>query len=279
MVLQGRSVGGGTTVNWTSSFRTPERTLRAVGRAPRRARAGRGHAGPALRGRRGAADDRPRQPRRRQPQQPQALGGRRQAGLEARAHPPQRQGLRAPRLLRDGLPARRQAVGAHDLPGRRRRRRRRRLRRLPRARWSRPIAARARGVVAEVLDRESDRPRGRLVAYARRGVVLAGGAINTPALLLRSKAGTGSGQVGRRTFLHPTVPLIAFYDQPIEAFYGAAAVGGRPPLRRSRRARRLLLRDRARSTRCWPRWPSPASATRTARSSSGCRTRRRPSPC
>ena len=28
MVLQGRSVGGGTTVNWTSSFRTPEATLR-----------------------------------------------------------------------------------------------------------------------------------------------------------------------------------------------------------------------------------------------------------
>ena len=79
---------------------------------------------------------------------------------------------------------------------------------------------RARAVVADVLDRATDRPRGRLVVYARRGVVLAGGAINTPALLLRSKAGTDSGQVGRRTFLHPTVPLIAFYDQPIEAFYG-----------------------------------------------------------
>ena len=25
MILQGRTVGGGTTVNWTSSFRTPER--------------------------------------------------------------------------------------------------------------------------------------------------------------------------------------------------------------------------------------------------------------
>ncbi len=79
---------------------------------------------------------------------------------------------------------------------------------------------RARAVVAEVLDCATDRPRARFVAYARRGIVLAGGAINTPALLLRSKAGTDSGQVGRRTFLHPTVPVIAFYDQPIEAFYG-----------------------------------------------------------
>jgi choline dehydrogenase-like flavoprotein len=50
--------------------------------------------------------------------------------------------------------------------------------------------------------------------------VLAGGAINTPALLLRSKAGTDSGLVGKRTFLHPTVPIVAFYDQPVEAFYG-----------------------------------------------------------
>jgi choline dehydrogenase-like flavoprotein len=56
--------------------------------------------------------------------------------------------------------------------------------------------------------------------YARRGVVLAGGAINTPALLLRSKIVNASDAVGRRTFLHPTVPLLAFYDEPIEGFYG-----------------------------------------------------------
>jgi choline dehydrogenase-like flavoprotein len=80
---------------------------------------------------------------------------------------------------------------------------------------------RVRGVIAEVVDRETDRTRGRLVAYARRGVVLAGGAINTPAFLLRAHAGADSGLVGRRTFLHPTVPVIAFYDQPVEAFYGA----------------------------------------------------------
>ena len=31
MILQGRSVGGGTTVNWTSSFRTPERDAARCG--------------------------------------------------------------------------------------------------------------------------------------------------------------------------------------------------------------------------------------------------------
>jgi choline dehydrogenase-like flavoprotein len=90
-----------------------------------------------------------------------------------------------------------------------------------RARLVETDRGRARAVVAEVLDRETDRPRGRFVVHARRGVLLAAGAINTPALLLRSKAGTGSGVVGKRTFLHPSVPLTAFYDEPVEPFYGA----------------------------------------------------------
>ncbi len=55
LILQGRSVGGGTTVNWTSSFRTPERTLAPLGGPSRRARARRGHAGAALRRGRDAA--------------------------------------------------------------------------------------------------------------------------------------------------------------------------------------------------------------------------------
>jgi choline dehydrogenase-like flavoprotein len=81
---------------------------------------------------------------------------------------------------------------------------------------------RARAVVIDPLDRASDRPTGRrMVLHAKRGVVLAGGAINTPALLLRSHVGNGSGQVGRRTFLHPTVPLVALHPEPIEGFYGA----------------------------------------------------------
>ncbi|MES1158148.1 MAG: GMC oxidoreductase, partial [Haliangium ochraceum] len=81
---------------------------------------------------------------------------------------------------------------------------------------------RARGVVGQVLDPEPDRPVGRrFVIHARMGVVLAAGALNTPALLLRTHVGNGSGQLGRRTFLHPTVPLLAMYDEPIEGFYGA----------------------------------------------------------
>lgn len=54
-----------------------------------------------------------------------------------------------------------------------------------------------------------------------RHVVLAGGAINTPALLLRSKAPDPSGQLGRRTFLHPTLISAAGFDQRIDAWAGA----------------------------------------------------------
>jgi len=78
-----------------------------------------------------------------------------------------------------------------------------------------------RAVVAEVLDPTTGLPTGRrFVVHPRRGAVLAAGALNTPALLLRSRVGLGSGCVGERTFLHPTVPLVALYDEPIEGFYG-----------------------------------------------------------
>ena len=282
MILQGRNVGGGTTVNWTSSFRTPERDAARCGPS---ATASRGldaaDAGAALRRRRGAPGRRRRQPRRRQRATTASCwDGAAQAGLEARADPPQRQGLRAPRLLRHGLPARRQAVGAA---------RRTWPTRSPPAPTSTPTAAcklvetdrgRARAVVAEVLDRADRspaRPAGRPRAPA--GVVLAGGAINTPALLLRSKAGTGSGVVGKRTFLHPTVPLVAFYDQPVEAFYGAPQSVSRPPLRRSRRRASATSSRRRPCTRCWARSPSRASATATASWPSACPTCRRPSRC
>ncbi|MDP1534519.1 MAG: GMC family oxidoreductase, partial [Rubrivivax sp.] len=54
-----------------------------------------------------------------------------------------------------------------------------------------------------------------------RHVVVAGGAINSPALLLRSKAPDPHGLLGRRTFLHPVVVSTAGFDQPIEAWRGA----------------------------------------------------------
>ena len=221
MILQGRTVGGGTTVNWTSSFRTPEQTSGALGGAARRARHRRGDAGAALRGGGAAPRRRHRRPRRRQQQQPQAAGGGRQAGVETRADPPQRQRVRPARLLPPGLPARRQAHLAHDLPGRRDRRRRRRLRRLPRqAARDRSAAGRAPLSPRCSIGRATARAAASSPTRAAGSSWPGGPSTRRPCSCARRPAPT-AGRSGRRTFLHPTVPIVAFYDQPIEAFYGA----------------------------------------------------------
>jgi len=51
--------------------------------------------------------------------------------------------------------------------------------------------------------------------------VVAGGAINSPALLLRSKAPDPHGRLGKRTFLHPVVASTALFEEPIEGWHGA----------------------------------------------------------
>jgi choline dehydrogenase-like flavoprotein len=54
-----------------------------------------------------------------------------------------------------------------------------------------------------------------------RHVVVAGGAINSPALLLRSKAPDPHERLGLRTFLHPVVLSSAIFEQRVEAWQGA----------------------------------------------------------
>jgi len=52
-------------------------------------------------------------------------------------------------------------------------------------------------------------------------VVVAGGAINSPGLLLRSKAPDPHQRLGLRTFLHPVVISAALMPQPVEGWRGA----------------------------------------------------------
>lgn len=52
-------------------------------------------------------------------------------------------------------------------------------------------------------------------------VVLAGGAINSPALLLRSGAVDPHGNLGQRTFLHPIVSSAAVFEHRVEGWAGA----------------------------------------------------------
>ncbi len=51
--------------------------------------------------------------------------------------------------------------------------------------------------------------------------VLAGGAINSPAVLLRSGAPDPHGRLGVRTFLHPVVMSAGVFEQKVEAWNGA----------------------------------------------------------
>jgi choline dehydrogenase-like flavoprotein len=72
------------------------------------------------------------------------------------------------------------------------------------------------GVEGTYFDPEGP-PRGLTIVAPR--VVLAAGALETPALLMRS--GLKSLHVGQHLFLHPTVAVTGLYPTPIEAWKGA----------------------------------------------------------
>lgn len=79
----------------------------------------------------------------------------------------------------------------------------------------------AASLTCVALDRSGLAPTGRTVAIHARHYVLAGGAINSPALLMRSRAPDPEQLLGKRTFLHPTVISAALFDQKVEGFAGA----------------------------------------------------------
>lgn len=220
MILQGRTVGGGTTVNWTSSFATPERTLRlwadrhavaldASTLAPHLA---------AVRERLsvqpGSADDANQNNQKlwdgaaklglRPERIDRSVKGCARLGYCGMGCPLDAKQSALITYVPDAL-----AAGAQLYTG------------------CRAVKLSAQGdritaVEAQALDPHADRPGGRTITVRpRRGVVLAGGAINTPALLLRSRVGTAAGVVGKRTFLHPSVPIIGKFAERIEGFYGA----------------------------------------------------------
>ncbi len=88
--------------------------------------------------------------------------------------------------------------------------------RVERIEWS---GRRAAAAVATVLHPGTQQATGRTVRVAPKAVVVSGGALNSPALLLRS--GIAQGPVGKKTWLHPVVAVGAFYKDRVEGFYGA----------------------------------------------------------
>ncbi|MDB5793511.1 MAG: family oxidoreductase [Massilia sp.] len=64
-------------------------------------------------------------------------------------------------------------------------------------------------------------PNGRRLRLRAKHFVVAGGAINSPALLLRSNAPDPHALLGKRTFLHPTLISAGIFPQRVEAWAGA----------------------------------------------------------
>lgn len=64
-------------------------------------------------------------------------------------------------------------------------------------------------------------PTARTLAIHARHFVVAGGAINSPALLLRSEAPDPYRRLGLRTFLHPTVISAALFETRVDGYEGA----------------------------------------------------------
>jgi choline dehydrogenase-like flavoprotein len=74
------------------------------------------------------------------------------------------------------------------------------------------------GVECRIL-RPGGQPRPRLTVRSRV-VVVAGGAVQTPALIARSGIRSASGQLGRNLSLHPNAKVIAFLDQEVLGWQG-----------------------------------------------------------
>ena len=219
-ILQGRCVGGSTTVNWTSSFRTPPATLDywarefgITGFAP--------------------ADLAPWFERMETrlniaawPVEPNENNdalrrGAQALGIPGRRDPAQRERLLEHRLLRHGLSDQRQAVdaGDDDSCGAESRRDAGDARARMDLRTAGQTASPRSTCVG--LDARGTDPTARRISVRAKTFIAAGGAIGTPALLLRSKVPDPHGIVGKRTFLHPTVVSAALMPERVDGFAGA----------------------------------------------------------
>ena len=218
-ILQGRCVGGSTTVNWTSSFRTPAPTL--AWWAEHHALAGfdRDTLGPWF-----------AQAERRLSIGPWLVPPNENNDLLRRGA--MALGIPAAAILRNvkgcwnlgycgvGCPTNaKQSMLVTTLPaaldaG---------ATLLVRARAARLRLAgdAVEAVEVDGLDAAGLAPSGRRVVVHARHVVLAGGAINSPALLLRSKAPDPAALAGTRTFLHPTVISAAILESTVDGHAGA----------------------------------------------------------
>ena len=218
-ILQGRCVGGGTTVNWTSSFRTPPRTVAHWAAAHALKGTTEAHLAPWFErmesrlaiGHWTMPPNENNDALRRGCEKlglPWGLIRRNVKGCANLGYCGMGCPLNAKQsMLVTTIPAAldRGATIVH----------RARVTRLA-MEGDRVVACEARGV-----ERNGAAPTASRLRVRARHFVLSAGAIGTPGLLLASGVPDPNGLVGRRTFLHPTVVSGAVMPRKVEAYYGA----------------------------------------------------------
>ena len=217
-VLQGRAVGGTTTVNWTSSFRTPAPTLQHWAAQHEVVGHGVDEMAPWF------AKMEERLSIAPWAQAPNANNSVLKRGCDAlgwESHVIPRNvkdcwdsgycGFGCPvnakqSMLVSTIPVALQhgATLVHRL----------RVRQLQHA------GGRITGAVGEALRSDGRTASGIDVTIKARHFVAAGGAINTPALLLRSQLPDPHQLLGKRTMIHPVVLSLAAMPERIDGFYG-----------------------------------------------------------
>ena len=218
-ILQGRSVGGSTTVNWTSSFRTPARTLAHWRDAHGLTRTGDGDLDPWF------ARMEERLSIAPWPVAPNENNdilrrGCEKLGIPAAAIRRNVKGCRNLGYCGMGCPTNaKQSMLVTTIPAA--------LAKgatlLYRARVERLVATGDRITAAEALGVAGSgaQPGPNRIRLSARHFVLSAGAIGSPALLLRSALPDPHELVGKRTFLHPTVVSAALMPQVVKGYEGA----------------------------------------------------------
>jgi choline dehydrogenase-like flavoprotein len=218
-ILQGRAVGGSTTVNWTSSFRTPEATL-----AHWRSRFGLA----ALT----SSDLAPwfERMERRLAVAPWSVPANENNDLLRRGG--EKLGIATAAIRRNvsgclnlgycgmGCPTNaKQSMLITTIPAALDRGAR--LVCLARAERLRLSRRGAEALECHALDARGVHATGRRITVRARHYVIAAGGIGSPALLLRSGAPDPHRVLGFRTFLHPTVISAAVMPEPVHGYAGA----------------------------------------------------------
>ena len=80
---------------------------------------------------------------------------------------------------------------------------------------------RVSSVQARAMNATMTQANGAKITLRAGHMILAGGGINSPALLMRSQAPDPYNRLGKRTFLHPVNFSFAQFDKRIDGFYGA----------------------------------------------------------